>query len=102
MANVTYIPHIERASIELINAFDLWFDETGFTGNRVPSACSLSKAGAMTGKWWENKVNFIVKLNAGRGPKGYIVINSICPFDSTSRTATFDVVEMAVATYMMV
>jgi len=102
MANVTYTPRFEKASIELINAFDLWFDETGFTGNNVPSDCSLNKGNAMTGKKWEEKVNFIVRLNGGRGPKGYIILNSICPFDSTARTGTFEIVEMAVATYMMV
>jgi hypothetical protein len=102
MANVTFIPRVERATTELINAFDIWFDETGFTGNSVPSDCSLTASPAMTGKKWEDKVSYIVKLNGGRGPKGYIILNSICPFDSPSRTATFEIVEMAVATYMMV
>lgn len=102
MGNVTYAPHAEKATIELINAFDLWFDESGFTGNNVPSDCSLNTPRAITGKKWEEKVNFIVNLNGGRGPRGYIMLDSVCPFDSASRTATFDVVEMAVATYLMV
>lgn len=102
IANVTYAPQLQSATAELINAFDLWFDETGFTGNNAPSNCSLNSRSAMTGKRWEDKVSFIVKLNAGRGPKGYIVLNSICPFDVASRAASFEVVEMAVATYLMV
>jgi len=102
MANVTYAPRLQSDTAELINAFDLWFDETGFTGNNVPSECSLNTRSAITGKKWEDKVSFIVKQNAGRGPKGYIVLNSICPFDATSRAATFEMVEMAVATYLMV
>ena len=65
MANVTYAPRLESDTIELINAFDLWFDETGFTGNNVPSDCSLNSRYATTGKKWEDKVNFIVNLNGG-------------------------------------
>lgn len=102
IANITYARTLPAATASLINAFDIWYDEQGFTGDSEPSDCSLSSRSAVIGKKWEEKVSFITRLNGGKGPRSYIVENSICPFDSSSHRATFDMVEMAVASYMIV
>jgi hypothetical protein len=105
IGNVTYDPVNTKASADLIDAFDVWFDEPGFTGDTNPSPCRLDNPTSVIDRTWVNKVNFITTLNAGAGPKAYITENSICPngsYQHPGKGSNFEVVEFAVASYLII
>lgn len=100
MGNVTYVSQMPTSSADLINAFDVWFDEGGFTGASDPSLCYPARVGSS----WINKVNFITGLNDGSGPKAYVSENSICPVGGVPRPrmGKLDLVEYTIASYLIV
>lgn len=103
IGNVTYNQESSLSTAELVNAFDVWYDESGFTGARDPSPCYPEPSGI--GRAWVNKVEFITGLNKGAGPKAYVTENSICPVGKQpppDKKSHFDLVEYTVASYLMV
>jgi hypothetical protein len=105
IGNVTYDPANKTATASLVNAFDIWYDEPGFTGDETPSSCTPNNASGVVGVNWINKVAFITSLNSGAGPNAYITENSICPLGAVHPLGvnrTFEVVEFAVASYLIV
>ncbi len=104
IGNVVYDPVDAVAGAALVNAFDIWFDEPGITGDSNPSACNPRNLSSVTGADWIKKVDFIVGLNAGAGPKAYVSENSICPAGALYGVAghsNFEVMEFAVASYLI-
>jgi hypothetical protein len=101
MANVTYGAANKQATAQLVNAFDIWYDEDGFTGDGVPSPCTPKNSTSVVGQAWVEKVAFITGLNGGAGPRAYVAENSICPLDAPRQQA-LKVVEFAVASYLIV
>jgi hypothetical protein len=100
MANITFDPYDMKATARLVDAFDVWYDEQGFTGDGNPSPCNPSNPSGSVGKDWIQKVAFITGLNGGAGPRAYVAENSICPLGAP-RERAFEVVEFAVATYLI-
>lgn len=86
----------------LVNAFDIWWDESGYTGGTVPSPCTPA-VGGYVGARWIAKLSFITSLNHGAGPKAYVSSNSICPVGKWThgKNSNFEIVEYAVASYLL-
>lgn len=89
-------------SAALVNAFDIWWDESGYTGAKTPSPCTPAGGGYVAARWIA-KITFITGLNAGAGPKAHISSNSICPIGTWAhgKMSNFEVVEYAVASYLI-
>lgn len=105
MANVTYDAANKGGTAALVSAFDIWYDEAGFTGDEVPSPCTPKNPSGSVGQAWIDKVAFITRLNGGAGPRAYVSENSICPLGVShhpSGRSAFEVVEFAVASYLIV
>lgn len=103
--NVTYNSVYTTDTATLINACDVWFDEPGFTGDAVPAACTPNGGSGVAGTDWINKVSFITGLNSGSGPNAYVTSNALCPigaFYISGVNSTFEMVEFAVASYLIV
>lgn len=104
MGNVYYESTDAINSANLVNAFDIWYDEDGYTGDTTPSPCTPKNPSGHVGPGWISKMNFITNLNAGAGPKAHISENSICPVGAWSKVgagSNFDMVEFAVASYLI-
>jgi hypothetical protein len=100
MANVTYEPNDSAGTANIVNAYDIWYDEAGFTGDSDPSACELTPYAS--GSYWINKLAFVTGLNGGAGPNAYVSENSICPAKTHYPSGkNFEMVEYAVATHLL-
>jgi hypothetical protein len=100
MANITYGDPVMTA--ELVNAYDVWYDEQGVVGGASPSPCDLNTWSA--GPYWIKKLAFITGLNSGAGPKAYVSHNSVCPafaFRQPGKNSNFEMVEYVVASYLL-
>jgi len=104
MANISYDAANLTDTARLVNAYDIWYDEQGITGDSQPSACTPNNGSGATGTYWINKIAFITGLNGGAGPNAYVDENSICPIGSFTKagvSTNFEVVEYAAASYLL-
>lgn len=97
-ANVTYDQSNPTDTARLIQAVDIWYDETGFNGDPATANCQIGGGQRyhIFGDYWVRKVAFITSLNGGRGWP-MVQEAAMCPPETPNRR----VVAYALASYYM-